>query len=211
LRARALTGRGQFCETSLLQSAMAFQAGEFAFYPGRPDMENGDPEYRGRSALSRAYQCRDSEWLFISLSNETQWQALVSMLAGLPNTNWQTASTELREGSLAAALEEEFAKLDRDSALAALKKSRIPATRVNHTRELFDDSQVLANELIAELTHSQWGRVQQTGMLTKFSATPGIIDRAAPLLGEHTDEILREYLGYATDRIARLRTAGIVK
>ena len=211
LRARELTGRGQFCETSLLQSSMAFQAGEFAFYPGRPDMENGDPEYRGRSALSRAYQCRDGEWLFISLSNETQWHALVTMLAGLPNTNWQTAATELSEGSLAAALEEEFVKLDRDSALAALKKSGIPATRVNHTRELFDDSQVLANDLIAELTHSQWGRAQQTGMLTKFSATPGIIDRAAPLLGEHTDEILREYLGYATDRIARLRTAGIVK
>jgi crotonobetainyl-CoA:carnitine CoA-transferase CaiB-like acyl-CoA transferase len=211
LRAREHTGRGQFCETSLLQSAMAFQAGEFAFYPGRPDMENGGAENRGRSALSRAYRCRDSEWLFISLATEPQWNALLTIMPALPNTNWDTASTEPNEGALAEALAEQFAKLDRDDVLAALKKSAIPATRVNHTRELFDDSQVVANDLIAELSHSQWGRVNQTGMLTKFSATPGTIERAAPMLGEHTDEILREYLGYSADRIAMLRAARIVK
>jgi CoA:oxalate CoA-transferase len=211
LRARELTGRGQFCETSLLQSAMAFQAGEFAFYPGRPDMEDGDTEYRGRSALSRAYQCRDGEWLFISLTNESQWKALLTTLSGLPNIKWVAAAREPNEGTLAAALAEQFARLDRDDALAALKKSAVPATRVNQIRELFDDPQVVANDLIAELSHSQWGRVKQTGLLTKFSATPGTVERAAPMLGEHTDEILREYLGYSADRIATLRAAGIVK
>jgi len=211
LRAREMTGRGQFCETSLLQSAMAFQAGEFAFYPGRPDMENGAAENRGRSALSRAYQCRDGEWLFISLSDESQLKALLTILPGLPNTNWDTAATEPNEGGLAESLAEQFAKLDREDALAALYRSGVPATRVNHTRELFDDPQVVANDLIAELPHSDWGRVRQTGMLTKLFATPGTIDRAAPTLGDHTDEILREYLGYSADRIATLRVAGIIK
>jgi len=211
LRAREFTGRGQFCETSLLQSAMAFQAGEFAFYPGRPDMEDGSPENRGRSALSRAYQCRDSEWLFISLSTETQWNALLTILPDLPNSNWDEAARAPNEGALATALAEQFAKLKGDNALTALKKSAIPATRINHSRELFDDPQVVANALTAELSHSQWGRVNQTGLLTKFSATPGKIDRAAPMLGEHTDEILREYLGYSPDRIATIRAAGIVK
>ncbi len=211
MRARELTGRGQFCETSLLQSAMAFQAGEFAFYPGRPNMENGAAENRGRSALSRAYQCRDNEWLFISVSDEPQLKALLTILPGLPSANWETAVTEPNEGGLAESLAEQFAKLDREDTLAALKDARIPATRVNHTRELFDDPQVAANDLIAELSHSVWGRVRQTGMLTKLFATPGTIDRAAPMLGEHTDEILRDYLGYSTDRIATLRAAGIVK
>jgi crotonobetainyl-CoA:carnitine CoA-transferase CaiB-like acyl-CoA transferase len=211
LRARELTGRGQLCETSLLQSAMAFQAGEFAFYAGRPDMEDGSAENRGRSALSRAYGCRDGEWLFISLTDDAQWNALLTILPGLPNTNWDAAAAEPNEGALAAALAEQFAKLGRGDALAALKKSAIPATRVNHLGELFDDPQVLANDLIAELSHSQWGRVKQTGMLTKFSATAGTIRRAAPMLGEHTDEILREYLGYSAEKIAALRAAGVVK
>ncbi|MGO8804208.1 CaiB/BaiF CoA transferase family protein [Candidatus Binatus sp.] len=211
LRARQRTGRGQLCETSLLQAAMAFQAGEFAFYPGRPDMENGGTEYRGRSALSRAYSCRDGKWLFISLTDESQWNALRTILPGLPNADWDAAAAQPSEGALAAALADQFARLDRDDALAALKKSAIPATRVNHIGELFDDPQVLANDLIAELSHSQWGRVKQTGMLTKFAAAPAAIDRAAPLLGEHTDEILREYLGYPAEKIAALRAAGVVK
>ncbi len=92
-----------------------------------------------------------------------------------------------------------------------MNKSAIPATQVNHLGELFDDPQVVANDLIAELSHSQWGRVKQTGILTKFSATPGTIERAAPMLGEHTDEILRDYLGYSVGRIAALRAAGVVK
>jgi crotonobetainyl-CoA:carnitine CoA-transferase CaiB-like acyl-CoA transferase len=211
LRARELTGRGQFCETSLLQSAMAFQAGEFIFYPGRPDMEDSTTENRGRSALSRAYECHDREWLFISLASERDWTALRAIFPALPSSTWQTAMEESNEGALAMALVEEFAKLSRADALAALGKSGVPATRVNHFRDLFDDSQVIANDLIAELPHSDWGMVKQTGMLMKFSATPGTVERAGPRLGEHTDEILREYLGYRPDKIAALRAAGIIK
>ncbi|HWN57320.1 MAG TPA: hypothetical protein VNO74_04430 [Methylomirabilota bacterium] len=48
-------------------------------------------------------------------------------------------------------------------------------------------------------------------MLMKFSATPGTIEHAGPRLGEHSDEISREYLGYSPDKIATLRAAGIIK
>jgi crotonobetainyl-CoA:carnitine CoA-transferase CaiB-like acyl-CoA transferase len=211
LRARELTGRGQFCETSLLQSAMAFQAGEFIFYPGRPDMEDSTTENRGRSALSRAYKCRDSQWLFISLDSEPHWNALCAIFPAVPSRAWPAAKAESNEGALATALADQFAQLDRGEALAALSKSGVPATRVNHFRDLFDDPQVLANDLIAELTHSDWGKVRQTGMLMKFSKTPGAIERSGPRLGEHTDEILRDYLGYSSDKIVALRAAGIIK
>ena len=76
LRAREQLGRGQLCETSLLQSAMAFQQGEFIFFDGRPDLENGRPEARGRSALCRAYQCRDGAWMFVHAAAPAQWDAM---------------------------------------------------------------------------------------------------------------------------------------
>jgi formyl-CoA transferase len=133
------------------------------------------------------------------------------MFPALPSSTWQTAAEESNEGALAAALADEFAKLFRADALAALRKSGIPATRVNHFRDLFDDQQVIANDLIAELPHPDWGLVKQSGMLMKFSATPSTVERAGPRLGEHTDEILREYLGYSSGKIATLRAAGIIK
>ncbi len=212
LRARQLTGRGQFCETSLLQSAMAFQAGEFIFYNGRPDMENGHAEYRGRSALSRAYQCRgDNQWLFIAATGEPHWKALRATFPSLPALSFDTASHESNDGTLARALSEEFARLDRTDALAALSRNGVPATPVNHFRDLFDDPQAIANELIAHVPHTEWGMVSQTGALAKLFATPSEITRAAPMLGEHTDQILRDELGYSAEKIASLHARGIIK
>ncbi len=213
LRARQKTGLGQFCSTTLLQASMAFQAGEFIFYDGRPDMENGAPERRGSSALARAYQCRDGEWLFLAVEAPAQWQALRGIFASLPKLDYAAAAREPEHshGGLASALAEEFQHRDRDDALAQLRKAKIPATPVSHFRDLFSDPQIAANELLAELSHSQWGKVWQTGMLMKFSATPGRIQRAAPLHGEHGDEVLREFLDYDAATVASLRTRGIIK
>ncbi len=211
LYARNRTGRGQFSETSLLQAAMAFQAGEFIFYKGRPDMENGNAEYRGRSALARAYQCRDGEWLFLCVETAGGWDSLRRVFASLPALAYEAASSEPNDGPLADALSAVFAATTRTEALLRLAGAGVRATQVHHFKDLFDDPQITANDLIAELSHSEWGKVWQTGMLMKFSETQGQIERAAPLHGEHTDEILRDYLGFDGDRIAGLRARGIIK
>jgi crotonobetainyl-CoA:carnitine CoA-transferase CaiB-like acyl-CoA transferase len=211
LRARNRTGRGQFCETSLLQAAMAFQAGEFIFYKGRPDMENGNAEYRGRSALVRAYQCKDGEWLFLCVESGREWDSLRRVFAPLPPLAYEAAASEPNDGALAEALSATFAAIGRAEALSRLAGAGVRATQVHHFKDLFDDPQIVANDLIAELNHSEWGKVWQTGMLMKFSQTQGRIERAAPLHGEHTDEILRDYLGFDGKRIAALRARGIIK
>jgi crotonobetainyl-CoA:carnitine CoA-transferase CaiB-like acyl-CoA transferase len=211
LYARQQTGRGQFCETSLLQASMAMQAGEFIFYSGRPNLENGDPERRGSSALSRAYSCRDGEWLFISVEASRQWDALRSALAAIPALDWNTARSEPADSRLSAALESAFGPLSRTVIIERLRHAGVPIVPVRHFKEMFDDPQIAANELIAEVTHPEFGKVLQTGMLTKFSATQAKIERAAPLLGQHTDEILRAYLGYDDAKIAALRADRIVR
>ncbi len=211
LRARQKSGLGQFCSTTLLQASMAFQAGEFIFYDGRPGMENGAPERRGSSALSRAYQCRDGEWLYLALDSPAQWGALGQPFTSIAGLDYEGAIREPEDGKLASTLAEEFQKLDRADALARLASAKIPATPVNHFRDLFSDPQIAANELLAELSHSQWGKVWQTGMLMKFSATPGRIERAAPLHGEYGEEVLREFLDYDSATIASLRSRGIIK
>ena len=210
LRARQTTGRGQMCEASLLQAALAFQAGEFIFYDRRPDMENGDAEYRGRAALSRCYRCRDGHWICIAIAEPRHWDAMSALRGGaiLP---YDEAACAPPEGPLAKALEDYFAKLDRAEALRSLGLAGIPAAPVRKVSELFDDPQVVSNELIAEVEHPAYGRVIQSGILAKFSATVPRVERAAPLLGQHTEEILSRYLGYDAARIADLKTRGIVK
>jgi len=115
------------------------------------------------------------------------------------------------ESPLANSLTLYFATLDRAAALASLTAASIPAVPLHRWADLFTEPQVLANHLLLDLPHSQWNPVTQTGILTQFSATPGHIDRAAPLLGEHTDAILSEHLGYSPDRIAALRSHRVLR
>lgn len=211
LRARQLTGCGQMCETSLLQSAMAFQAGEFIFYDGRPDMENGDPEYRGRSALSRSYRCRDGSSLFVSIAEQRSWAAMGGLCRTAAEIPYADAAREPASGRLSAALSEYFEQLERAQALHALKQAGVPATPVNRIKDLFADPQVAANELLADLDHSQWGKVTQTGILAKFSATVPSVPCAAPLLGQHTVEILSHELDYDSARIADLQRRRVIR
>ena len=210
LRARQMTGLGQHSETSLLHAAMATQAGEFIFYPARPNLENGAPELRGTSALHRAYQCHDGKWIHVSVSNGPDWDALRTTSGAIPPMTFAQAQLEGPYGQLARALIEHFAVYPSATILERLRRVRVPVTPVNHQLELFTDAQTVANELVAELTHSEYGQLSQVGLLAKFSATPARLRCAAPLLGEHTDEILTEFLGYDPDRIAALRAEGVV-
>jgi len=65
--------------------------------------------------------------------------------------------------------------------------------------------------LLINLHHSKWGSLNQSGILAHFSATPARVDHAAPLLGEHTEEILGHYLGYTAAKIAELRARRIIR
>ncbi len=211
LHARERTGRGQMCETSLLQSSMAFQAGEFIFYPNRPNLEHGAPEWRGKAALSRAYEARDGRWLFLDIAARAHYDALARETGVAGAVDFEAAAREPADGPLAAALDEWIRNRDRADTLAAMRRAGIPAVPVHGFGDLFNEPQVAANDLLLELNHSQWGKVVQTGILAKFSATPGVVDRAGPLLGEHTAEILAGMLGYSVERIEELRRNRIVR
>ncbi len=210
LWARRRTGRGQLCSTSLLQSAMAMQTGEFIFYRGRPEMEDGHPEARGRSALSRAYRCAADQWLFLDIAEPKHWERLSAALGlegGLP---YEGAAGEQAQGALAQRLERAFSPRQRDPLMQELLAAGVPVAPVNRIADLFLDPQLAACELLVELEHRESGKFGQTGVLTQFSATPGSIQRPAPALGEHGPQILEKFLGYGPDRIAQLRQDQVV-
>jgi crotonobetainyl-CoA:carnitine CoA-transferase CaiB-like acyl-CoA transferase len=86
----------------------------------------------------------------------------------------------------------------------------IPCGPVNDMQSLFADPQVRHREMVAELPHPTIGTLRMTGLPVKFGATPGQIHRAPPQLGEHTDEVLADLLGYSKERISGLRESGVL-
>jgi CoA:oxalate CoA-transferase len=95
--------------------------------------------------------------------------------------------------------------------MSQLDAAGVPCAPVLPLPALFDDEHIAANELLATHQHPQWGEVRQTGVLAKFSRTPAVLPYVAPLLGQHTVEVLQEIAGYEQEKIERLLGAGIIK
>jgi len=93
--------------------------------------------------------------------------------------------------------------------LERLEKAGIPAAPVNDYADVEKDPQVIANEYVVEIDDSIHGKVKVPGIPVKLSKTPGKVDRLAPELGQHTEEVLMEVLGYTWDDLAKLREAGV--
>jgi crotonobetainyl-CoA:carnitine CoA-transferase CaiB-like acyl-CoA transferase len=206
LLARERTGRGQLVETSLLQAAMATQSGEFIFYAGRPDMEDGGPDLLGRHPLRRAYRCADG-WVFVS--DDTPAAEQPCSIFGV-EVSTDTVRREPVDGRTATRLADVFADRSRHDVLAACAAAGFAAGPVHTIAEVFQDRHVIANDFIYEATVDPWGTFRQTGALVKYSATPVTIQRPAARLGEHTDEILRGLLGYPAQKVDALRAAGVI-
>jgi CoA:oxalate CoA-transferase len=93
--------------------------------------------------------------------------------------------------------------------IARLNLAGVPCGRVMNLADVFADPQVLAQEMVLEAEHPGHGRVRMTGFPVKLDATPARLRRAAPELGEHTEQVLAD-AGYGPDQIAALREAGVI-
>ena len=204
---RERNGLGQRVETSLVQAALTMQAGEFIFYPGKPDPVPGGPALAGVHALYRLYQAAD-RWLFLGCRTAEQVDA-IARVTGVALPAGAAALREPLHGPTAEALAAAFMTRTAEAWVADLLAEGVPAGRVFTPPELFDDPQVQANDLLTTHQHPVWGEVQQTGVLVKFAKTPGIAQRVAPLLGQHSVEVLAE-AGFAAERIQNLLASGVV-
>jgi formyl-CoA transferase len=91
--------------------------------------------------------------------------------------------------------------------MAILNPLDVPCGPIMSTQDLANDEHVRGRSMWVELDHPQRGKWFNVGMPIKLSASPALIKRS-PTLGEHTDEILQEVLGYQKEKIAALRSAG---
>jgi CoA:oxalate CoA-transferase len=86
----------------------------------------------------------------------------------------------------------------------------IPNGPINSVDMVVNDPQVLARDMIVEIEHPIAGNFKMPGIPIKLSDTPGIIRTPAPVLGEHTEEILKEYLNYNSETVKSLSDEGVL-
>jgi crotonobetainyl-CoA:carnitine CoA-transferase CaiB-like acyl-CoA transferase len=150
-------------------------------------------------------------WIVVICAKEKFWQRLVDVLGIVHVRNdprfagfaARRANRELVTHTLAEA----FATRESAHWIALLTAAGIPCGRVNDVDAALADPQTAARELIARTPHPHFGEARWIASPVRVGAPPGEHHRA-PELGEHTDAVLRELLGYAPERIAALRAQG---
>jgi len=214
LYARERTGEGQRALVTLTGASMAMQSGEFIFPAEGGEFSHalkGGEDFVGPSAAYRSYRCADG-FIFVACTTEDHWHSLAKSI-GRPELAypgaWPSAAETDPKGGIAGVVGEMLAEDTVESWLKRLASRGVPCAPVLPWREVLDSPQVQANGWTVEHEHPRWGVVRQTATLAAFSRTPCASQRTAPLLGQHTGEVLRE-IGYTDALISELRTKAVI-
>ena len=195
LAARERTGRGQLVDVSLFESAVSkcvYEAASYFATNQRPARIG--QQHRGSSPY-QVFQTKNG-WLVLGAAAQNLWLKACKVLGCEELTKdprfLAKADHVANNKALVALLQERFKTATTEEWFAKLDAVGIPAGPVMYHDEVFHDPHVLAREMVVEVDHSTAGRQRTLGTPVKLSDTKGSIRRAAPLLGEHTHEVLAE-------------------
>ena len=195
IHGRTQTGKGQHVDVSLYESAMSFCVYEAAAYfaTGKTPERIGQ-RHRGSSPY-QILRAKDG-YLAVGGAQQNLWFRICNVLGrpDLPeDPRFRTRADRVENNDeLIEIFEAVMQTRTRDEWLAELEEVGVPAGPVMDHGEVFTDPHTLARDMVVELDHPAVGKMNTIGTPVKLAATPGSIERPAPLLGEHTEEVLAE-------------------
>jgi formyl-CoA transferase len=212
LEEREESGLGQHVDTSLLEAAMALTVWESTEYWATGRVPGPLGSAHRLSAPYQALRARDGHFT-VGAAHDKLFEGLCRALdrpdlLADPRFAGPGARLENRT-ALAAELEKTTTGEDRAHWLARLDREGVPAGSINSYPEALADPHTLARRMVVDLVHPGAGPVKALGVPIKLSDTPGAVERAAPLLGEHTAALLTE-LGYSEAEQQALKSNGVI-
>jgi len=214
LERRAATGEGDVIDLSQIETLTTFIAGELvqAAVTGTNRERVGNE--RPGLCPHGLYPCRpDGQRLAVAVRDDGEWRRLCAVLGRADLATDPALAVAAGRAAEQPRVDEAVAAwtatMDGDQAAIALQAAGIPAAVAVRSSELAADDHLWTREFYRILEREEVGAHAYPGPVVRLSRTPGVIERPAPLYGEHTAEVLRERLGLTDDDIAALHRAGV--
>ena len=214
LYARARTGIAQRVDANLLTGAILLSSPWFTRYAGKPARPLSDKGQYGLGPFHRLFRLSDG-WIYVVASTPAEQRAVLAT-AGLSVESLTSAPSDPdrhpNDGPLALALAEAFAGRTVGDLLRDFRLARVPCAeaQAGDSALFLEDAHALANGMVAIRPHPTAGRLRVAWQSIQFARTALPAGRPTALLGQHTDEVLRE-VGYSDPDIRKLHERHIVK
>jgi crotonobetainyl-CoA:carnitine CoA-transferase CaiB-like acyl-CoA transferase len=204
------TKKGQYLEISLMEAAIAYTVWESAGYFATGDIAEPLGSSHRNSAPYQALKTKDGH-INVGAPNQSNWERFANAIerSDLVTRNEfkDNASRLVNRKSLETELELTLTTKTSSKWLEVLEKSGVPAGPILNISEVWNDPQIEARNMKVTLDHPTAGKITNIGLAAKLYSTPGRITKPAPLLGEHTREILVD-AGYSKKNIEDLIDSG---
>jgi crotonobetainyl-CoA:carnitine CoA-transferase CaiB-like acyl-CoA transferase len=206
-------GSGQYLETSLLEAGMAWSIWEFGAYFGGGELPTATGTRHRRSAPYQAFRTQDG-YVTVGASGDKLWRAFVTQVCQKPewleDERFRTNPLRVRN---ADALEQEIEKVlgTRPTAhwVERLEAVGVPGGPVYTYDQALADPQVKARRMVHDIEHPRIGMMKTLGLPSKSGGELTAIRKPAPLLGQHTREVLEEF-GFSSAEVDALYAQGAV-
>ncbi len=208
VHARRTTGRGQFIDVSMLEGQLGILSGMIGAYLADGIVPGPLGTAYGALLPYQTFRTKTRD-IAIGIGSDKLWRTfcpLVGLAQLSDDPRYVTnAARNANRPSLVSALQDAFLTKTYEEWAAILQPAGIPTGAINTIDQVVAHPQVAARGVLVESTHPVAGTIKMVGPPVRMSETPGSVRGPAPLLGEHTEQVLRERLGLNGEEIARLR------
>ena len=162
----------------------------------------------------QAFRTKDKSWIIVAIGNDALWAKYCEVieredLTEDPRFRTNPLRTKHKK-ELIPVLDIEMAKKTRQEWSAIFDTAVLPYSPINNLKEICEDPHIKYRGMLVEIDQPRAGRMKIAGSPIHLSETPGRIYAPAPLLGEHSDEVLKDILGYSQEEIDKLKKKGII-
>ena len=207
---RLKTGEGQLVDTSLYEAGIQQTYWHSAIYFATGEAPGPSGSAHILSAPYQAFRAADG-WLTIGGANQANWERLARVLEApqwIDDERFRTNADRMRNlAELTALMNEKLSSRAVRDWIAALEAAGVPCGAIQSIADMAAHPQTAAREMVVALEHPRAGSTRALGLPIKLSATPGSVNRPAPLLGQHTREVLAEF-GFSPAEIESLYACG---
>ena len=213
---REKTGQGQQIELSQIETTVKVLTPQLLQYQLTGEQPGRTGNYKPDAIAHGVYRCRGEErWIAIEARTQSQWDALCAVLGDgealeAVRPTYGPVGADGAPCQLDAKLADLTAGWDAFELMAKLREAGVPAGVAFKSCDLLSDPVLEARGHFWPLDHAEMGTLKYNGPAYRFSRTPSELRSAAPLLGQHTEQVLTEVLGFSEGDIEGFRASGLL-